>query len=95
MFGATSAVKNSNKDKWVYSGCGIVFDLGDWWSFGSSTARNVISLGVDNSSSSHVYNLKNNFLILGLGPTSEINKSFGSPEKKIVSILLKKIKNFA
>ena len=38
--------------------------------------------GVDNSSSSHSENPKNNFLILGEGPTFGINGSFGSPEKK-------------
>ena len=63
LFGAINIVKNSNKDKWVYSGYGITFDRGDWWSFGNSTARSVIIFGVYNSSSSHVENLKNNFLI--------------------------------
>ena len=38
---------------------------------------------------------KNNFLILGKGPTFGINWSFGSPEKKKVLILLKQIQNFA
>ena len=38
---------------------------------------------------------KNNFLILGLGPTFGINGSFGSPEKKLVLLLLKQIQNFA
>ena len=59
------------------------FDGWDWSSFGDGSARNVIIYGVDNSSSSHVDNRKNNFLILGLGPTFEINRSFASPEKKI------------
>ena len=38
--------------------------------------------GVDNSSSSHSDNHKNNFLILGKDPTFGINRSFGAPEKK-------------
>ena len=38
--------------------------------------------GIDNSSSSHVNNRKNNFLILGLGRTFRINRSFVSPDKK-------------
>ena len=53
----------------MYSGYRIAFDRGDWWSFGNGTA----------SSSSHVENLKNNFLILGLGLTFGIN---GIPKKK-------------
>ena len=38
--------------------------------------------GVDNSSSSRADNRKNNFLVLGEGPTYGINGSFESPEKK-------------
>ena len=39
--------------------------------------------GVDNSSSSHTDNRKNNFLVLGEGPTSGINNTIGAAEKKI------------
>ena len=66
LFGAPNIVQNNNNDKWVFSGYGIAFDGGDWWSFGNGTARNVITFDVDNSSSSNIDNLKNNFLILGL-----------------------------
>ena len=38
--------------------------------------------GVDNSSSIHSDNCRNNFLILGEGPTYGINRSFGSPKKR-------------
>ena len=83
LFGATNIVKNSDKEKYVYSGYGITFDSAGSWSFGNDFARNVISFGVDNSLSSQADNRKNNFLILGEGPTYGINKSFGSPEKKV------------
>ena len=59
MFRAINIVKNSDKDKWVYSGYGIAFDGGDWWSFGNGTARNVITFGVDSSSSLHAEIYKN------------------------------------
>ena len=62
----------------MYSGFGIAFDGGDWLSSGNGTARIVIILRVDNSSSSHADNLQNNFLILGLGLTFRITGSFGS-----------------
>ena len=52
------------------------------WSFGNDYTRNVIIFGVDNSSSSHADNLKNNFLILGEGDTFGINGIFGVPLKK-------------
>ena len=42
--------------------------------------RSVIIFGVGNSSSSHFD--KNNFLILGEGPTDGIDRTFGSPEKR-------------
>ena len=63
----------SDKERYVYSGYGITFD--------NDIARNVIVFGVENSSSSHVDNHKNNFLRLGETPTIGINGSFGSPEK--------------
>ena len=81
LFRATNIVKNSDKNKWVYSGYGIAFDWEDWWNFGNGTAINVI-IFVNNSSSSYDDNLKNNFLILGKGPAFRINGNFGSPEKK-------------
>ena len=65
MFSATNTVKNSNKSKWVYSGYRTAFDRAGSWSFGNDVARNVVTLGVDNSSSSHADNRKNNFLVLG------------------------------
>ena len=82
MFGATNVLKNSNKDKWVYGGYRIAFNRKVWWSFGSDFAKNVAIFGVDNSSPSTSDNQKNNFLILGKGPNSDINGSFGSPEKE-------------
>ena len=88
MFGATNIVKNSDKDKWVYSGYGIVIDGGDWGSFNNGSARNVKIFGADNSFSSVGKNLKINFLILGLGPRYGINESFDKPEKKISINLL-------
>ena len=42
---------------------------------------NLLIFCVDNSSSSHVDNKKNNFLVLGDGPALGINRRFGSQEK--------------
>ena len=54
----TNIVKNNDKEKRVYSGYGKAFDGASSWNF-----------GVDNSSSSHADNCKNNFLVLGKGLT--------------------------
>ena len=70
----------------MYSEYGITFDNGVSWSFNNGTARNVVIFGVDRSSPSHVDNHKNDFLILGLGPTYGIN---------LVLILLNQTQNFA
>ena len=66
LFGATSAVKNSDKGKYVlYSGYGITFDSAGSWIFNNDTAENVINAN----------NHKNNFLVLGQGLTFAINGS--------------------
>ena len=77
LFGATNIVKNSDKEKYVYSGYGIAFGGKCVRSFGNDSAKIVIILEVDNSSSCHVDNLKTDFLILGKGPTFRINRRFG------------------
>ena len=69
LFGAPTIVKNSDKEKYVCRGYGITFDSWGSWSFDNDFARNVVIFGVDHSSSSHSDNRKNNFLILGEGPT--------------------------
>ena len=78
MFGATNIVKNSDKGKWVYTGYEIAFDRAGSWSFENKFARNVVIFGVDNSSSYHADNRKNNFLVLGEGPTDGSNGSVGA-----------------
>ena len=82
LFRATSIVKNSDKEKYVYSGYRITFDNPGSRSLDIDFAVNVINFGVDNSLSSHSDNCKINFLILGEGPSYGINGSFGSPGKK-------------
>ena len=89
MFGATNIVKNSDKGKYVYSEFDITFDNAGSWSFDNDFAGSAIVFGVDNSSSSHSDNFKNNFLVLGEGTTYGINGSFGSTEKILLLNLLK------
>ena len=47
--------------KYVYSGYRITFDSADSWSFDNYFVRNVIIFDVNNSSSFHSDNCKNNF----------------------------------
>ena len=66
----------------MYNSYGITFDIAGSWSFYNDIARNITIFGVDNSSSSHADNRKNNFLVLGEGPTFESNGRFGSRKEK-------------
>ena len=79
LFRALNIVKNIDKEKYIYSGYRITFDSAGSWNFGNGFAKNVVIFGVDNSSSSHADNRKNNFFVLDEGPTYG---RFGSPEKK-------------
>ena len=78
LSGRTSVEKNNDKEKYVYTGYGITFDSAGSWSFDNGIAR---MFDVDNSSSSHADNFKNNFLVLGEDPTFTVNRMFGSPDK--------------
>ena len=64
------------------------------WSFDNDFARNVIIFGADIFSSSHVYNHKNNFLILSKGPTCDFMEALDHQKKSLVLILLKQTKIF-
>ena len=61
LFGGTSILKKSDKEKWVYSGYGIAFDGKGECSFDNDYARTVIIFKVNNSSSSQADNLKKIF----------------------------------
>ena len=78
LFVTIKLVRNAIKCKFIYNGWGIAFDREGLRSF---VARNVVIFGVDNSSSSHTDNWKNNFLVSGEGPTQNINDSTGAAEK--------------
>ena len=65
----------------MYIGYGIAFDGAGLWSFGNDFDRNVVISGVDNSSSSHTDNCHNDFLLLGEGPTDDINGSVDAAEQ--------------
>ena len=83
LFQVISVVENNYKEKYVYSGYRIAFDGKGSRSFNDDSARNDIIFWIDNSSSFHTDNLKNDFSILREGNVFGINGSFGASEKKI------------
>ena len=75
-------VRNAIKSKFIYNGWENEFDGKGSWSFGNDFARNVVIFGVDNSSSSHTDNRKNDFLVLVEGQADGIHDNTGAAEKK-------------
>ena len=70
LFGAISLTKYADVDKYKYSGYGIGFDRRSGFSFSNGgCGQNVLTFGVDMSSSVHIDNKKKDILILGKGPT--------------------------
>ena len=71
LFGAVTLTENADIGKYGYSGHGIGFDRKSAFPFpgGIGFSQNVISFGVDMSSSVHVDNKKKDILIFGKGPT--------------------------
>ena len=68
----------------MYSGYQRAFDGEGEWYFSNNVAWNIVILGVDNSSSSHTDNRKNDFLVLDEGDTFGINGNFGTSEKLFI-----------
>ena len=65
LFGAVALTKNTDVDKYRYSGYGIGFDRRSNFSFpGGGFGQNVLILGVDMCFSAHIDNKKKDMLVL-------------------------------
>ena len=72
----TNIVKNNNKEKWLHSDYGRVFNGAGSRKFGNDFARQVI-FGVDDSLSCQADSHCNNILLIDEGSTYGISESFG------------------
>ena len=82
LFGAFTLTKNTDIDKYRYSGYGIGFDRRSSFSFpGGGFGQNIIIFGADMNSSSHVDNKEKDILILGKGPTQGLGEHSLTAEK--------------
>ena len=93
LFGAIKITKNSDIDKYKYSGYGIGFDSKGTFSHpNGSFGNNAIVFGADMSSSTHSNNRKNNILVLGEDFIQGINGTtiYAENMYSIVSILFRK-----
>ena len=89
MVGAVSLTKNTDIDKYKFSGyeIGYGFDMDKHRYFShpsSESGRNVIIFGVDMTSSIKIDNRKKDILILGKGPTQELENTLSA--EKVYSI---------
>ena len=82
LSGAVKLTKNVDIDKYKFSGYGIGFDGKGTFLFpDGGFAQNVITFGVDMSSSVHVDNQKKDILIPGEGPTQGLDDTTLTAEK--------------
>ena len=82
MFGAVTLTKNSDIDKYQYSGYGIRFDSKGTFSHPTgSFGQNAIIFGADMNSSTHATNRANNILVLGKDFIQGINNTTLYTEK--------------
>ena len=75
--------KNTDPDKYVYTGYGTGFDSSSKVSLpDDSVGKNVIIFGVDMSSSVHIDNKKKNILVFGEGLTQGLDDTILIEEAK-------------
>ena len=81
LLSAFTLTKNTDIEKYGYSGYGIGLDRrSSFWFPGLGFDQNVLVFAVDMSSSSHIDNKKKNILVLGKGPTQGLEHTL-TPEK--------------
>ena len=82
LFGAVNLTKNTDIDKYRFSGYGIGSDRRETFSFpGGGFGQNVIIFGADMNSSPHIDNKGKAILILGIGPTQGLGENSLTAEK--------------
>ena len=91
-FGPVALTKNADIDKYGYFGYGIGFDRKSSFSFpGGGFGQNVLIFGAGMGSSAHIDNKKKNILVLGKGPTQELEHTLAA--EKMYSINFTVTKN--
>ena len=88
LFATVTLTKNSDIDKYGYSGYGIGFDGRSSFSFpGGEFGKNLLIFGVDMSSSAQIDNKKKDILVLRKGPTQGLELTLTAKKKWILLIL--------
>ena len=85
--------RNTDIDKYGYSGYGIGFDRKSSFSFPSSGfGQNVLIFGADMSSSAHIDNKKKDILVLGKGPTQGLEHTLTAEKMYSINFTVTKKK---
>ena len=91
FFGSVKLTKNSDIDKYRYSGYGIGFDRKGFFSHPSGgTGENVIIFGVDMGSWKIIDNRKKDILILGKGSTQGLEHTLSAEKMYSINFTEKK-----
>ena len=93
LFGAVTLTKNTDIDKYKYSGYGIGFGRRSSFSFpNGGFGQNIIIFGADMSSSSHIDNNKKDILVLGKRPTQGLEHTLTAEKMYSINFTKKKKK---
>ena len=93
LFGAVTLTKNTDIDKYGYSGYGNGFDRRSSFSFrGGRFGQNVIIFGVDMSSSALIDNKKKYILVLGKGLTQGLGHTLTTEKMYSINFTVTKKK---
>ena len=95
LFGSVKLTKNTDPDKYSYSGYGIGFDTQIEYSLpDGSVGKNVIIFRADMSSSVHIDNKGKDILILGKGITQGLNHKWAAEALYSINFTRPGIKSF-
>ena len=94
LFDAVTLTKNTNIEKYGYSGYGIGFDRRSNFSFSSGGfGQNVLIFGADMSSFAHIDNMKKDILVLGKRPTQGLEHTLTAEKMYSINFTISKKKN--
>ena len=93
LFGAVTLTKNTNIEKYRYSGYGIGFDRRSSFSFPrGGFGQNVLIFAANMSSSTHIDNKKKDILVLGKGPTQGLEHTLTAAKMYSINFTVTKKK---
>ena len=93
LFGAVTLTKNADIDNYRYSGYGIGFGRRSGFSFPIiGFGQNILILGADMSSSTHIDNRKKDILVLGKVQTQELEHTLTTEKNYSINFTVKKRK---